>query len=104
VYAVIEDGGRQYRVKTGDILDVDRRDLSEGQETIEFDRVLMLGEGEDAQIGTPTVTGAKVIARIDKEFKARKIDVVKFRRRKGYQVKKGHRQRYLRVRIEQIVT
>ncbi len=103
MYAVIEDSGRQYRVNEGDIVEVDRRDVDEGQKTLDFDRVLMLGDAENAQIGTPVVEGAKVVARIEGEIKAKKIDVIKFRRRKGHRVKRGHRQRYLRVRVERIV-
>ena len=103
MYAIFEDGGRQYKVSTGDKVYVDRRDLPAGQETIEFGRVLALGEGEDARIGQPFVDGAKVIAHVDGEVKGEKIDVIKFRRRKGYRRKTGHRQKHLQVVISEIV-
>ena len=99
MYAIFEDGGRQYKVSTGDKVYVDRRDLPAGQETIEFDRVLALGEGEDARIGQPFVDGAKVIAHVDGEVKGEKIDVIKFRRRKHHMKRMGHRQNYTEVEI-----
>lgn len=102
MYAIFEDSGRQYKVSSGDKIYVDIRDLTEGQETIEFDQVLALGEGEETQIGQPVIDGAKVVAKIDRELKAKKIDVIKFRRRKNYRRKQGHRQQYLQVRIDQI--
>lgn len=102
MYAIIEDGSRQYRVGVGDTIEVDRRDLPEGQDTIEFDRVLLVGQGSDVKIGQPFVPGASVRATVHGEVKAPKIDVVKFKRRKGYRVKRGHRQKYLRVTVAEI--
>jgi len=104
VYAIIEDGGRQFKVAPGDKVYVDLRDLAEGQSTIEFDRVLALGEGADARIGQPFVQGAKVVARIQGELRGPKIDVVKFRRRKRYRRKTGHRQDYIQVTVSDIVS
>jgi large subunit ribosomal protein L21 len=104
VYAIFEDGGRQYKVSAGDKIYVDIRDLAEGQETIEFDQVLALGEGEDSRIGQPMIEGAKVVGKIDGELKAKKINVVKFRRRKNYRRKQGHRQKHLQVTISEIVS
>mgnify|MGYP002624596785 CR=1 FL=1 len=83
MYAIFEDGGRQYKVSAGDKVYVDLRDLNEGQDTIEFDRILMLGEGAESKIGQ--VVG------------------VDFRRRKNVRVKYGHRQRHLEVTIAEIV-
>lgn len=103
MYAIFEDGGRQYKVSTGDKVYVDRRDLPEDQETIEFDRVLALGEGEDARIGQPFVDGAKVVARVDGEVKGEKLYIIKFKRRKGYRRRTGHRQKHLQVVISEIV-
>ena len=103
MYAIFEDGGRQYKVSTGDKVYVDRRELPENQDTIEFDRVLALGEGADARIGQPLVEGAKVIARVNGEVKGKKIDVIKFRRRKTYRRKTGHRAKHLQVIISEIV-
>jgi len=103
VYAIFEDGSRQYWVQPGDVIDLDRRDLEEGQETIEFDRVLLVGRGEDLLVGRPVVEGAKVVAKVVGELKGPKIHIYKYKRRKGYRLKKGHRQRYLRVEIAEIV-
>jgi large subunit ribosomal protein L21 len=104
VYAIFEDGGRQYRVQEGDTLRVDLRDLTDGQETIEFDKVLMVGQGKKAKVGQPFVDGAKVVARVDGEVKGQKVVGTLYRRRKNVRVKKGHRQRHLDVTVEQIVT
>ena len=103
MYAIIEDGGRQYKVCEGEIIDVDLRELPEGTDTIEFDKVLLLGEGSEAQIGAPVVSGAKVRGKVQSEIKAHKIEIIHFIRRKGHLTHKGHRQRYLRVKIEEIV-
>ena len=104
MYAIFEDGGRQYKASPGDKLYVDLRDLAEDQETLEFDHVLAVGEGEDARIGQPLVEGAKVVARIEGEVKGPKIDVIKFRRRKNYQRKQGHRQKHIQVTISEIIS
>ncbi len=104
MYAIIEDSGTQYRVTEGQVIDVDVRSLPENTETIEFDKILLVGEGSDVKIGTPTVEGAKVIAKIREEIKGPKVDVVHFIRRKGHLTRKGHRQKYLRVQIEQILS
>lgn len=103
MHAIFEDGGRQYRVKSGDVLLVDRRDLEEGQTEIRFDNVLMVGEGAEAKIGTPWVDGASVAAKIvNDEMKMPKIEGLKFGRRKGYRRKWGHRQRMMRIQISAI--
>ena len=102
MYAVIADGGKQYMVRQGQALYVEKRDLPEGSTMIEFDQVLALGEGESSRIGSPTVPGAKVTARLLELVKGPKETIVKFRRRKGYRLKKGHRQNYLKVQIESI--
>jgi len=103
VYAIIEDGGRQYKVAPGDKIYVDIRDLPEGQETIEFDRVLAVGEGADARIGQPLVAGVKVIGRLEGEVKGEKLHIMKYRRRKNYRRVTGHRQKHLQVTISEIV-
>jgi large subunit ribosomal protein L21 len=102
VYAVFEDGGKQYKVSEGDALLIERRDLDEGQAKITFDKVLMVGEGQDARIGTPWVTGATVNAKVTEELKTPKVVGVKFKRRKGYMKRFGHRQQMLKVAIEKI--
>jgi large subunit ribosomal protein L21 len=102
VYAIFEDGGKQYKVSQGDSLLIERRDgVGPGDEVV-FDKVLMVGEGDGAAIGTPWVQGASVTARLSKELKMPKVRTVKFRRRKGYRLTKGHRQQMLRVEIASI--
>ncbi len=102
MYAIFEDGGKQYKVSAGDKLLVERRDLPEGQSELTFDKVLMLGEGEAARIGTPFVAGASVSAKLVEELKLPKVVGIKFRRRKGYKRKFGHRQQALKVEISAI--
>jgi large subunit ribosomal protein L21 len=103
VYAIIETGSKQYRVQPGDTIDIELLELAEGQETVEFDRVLMIGDGENVKIGTPVVTGAKVVAKSLGELRGPKIEIVKYKRRKGYRLHTGHRQNLIRVQIDQIV-
>jgi len=105
VYAIISDGGFQYKVQEGLEFEVQLREMPADAKTIEFDRVLMVGDlGEEPQIGQPTVAGAKVVATVLGEIKGDKQVIQKFARRKGYHLKKGHRQRYLRVRVDKIAT
>jgi large subunit ribosomal protein L21 len=103
VYAIIETGGKQYRVQPGDTIDIELLDLAEGQEQVEFDRVLLVGDGENVKIGTPVVSGAKVIAKSLGGLRGPKIEIVKYKRRKGYRLHTGHRQNLLRVQIDQVV-
>lgn len=102
MYAIFEDGGKQYKVTEGDALLVEIRDLAEGQSEVVFDQVLMLGDGETAVIGTPWIGGATVTASITQELKMPKVTTIKHRRRKGYKLKKGHRQQMLKVKISAI--
>ena len=103
MYAIISDGGFQYRVTEGCVVDLQRRDLPANAKKIEFNRVLMVGDlGDGPKIGRPAVAGAKVTASIVGDFKADKIVIRKFARRKGYALKKGHRQKMLKVQIEKI--
>jgi large subunit ribosomal protein L21 len=105
MYAIIEDSGTQIRVSPGEVLDIDLREGAEAGASISFDRVLLVGDpasDEPASIGTPYLDGAAVTAEVLDEIKGDKIDVIHFKRRKGYRRKKGHRQRYLRVRISDI--
>jgi large subunit ribosomal protein L21 len=102
VYAVIEDRTRQYKVTEGQMIDIDL--LPAGQTTVEFDRVLLVGEGASTKVGEPTVAGAKVVARVaTEEVKGPKLDVGLFIRRKGLFNSIGHRQKYTRVVIEKII-
>ena len=105
MYAVIEDSGTQMKVAPGDVIDIDLRDLGAKKKKIKFDRVLVVGDDQGdaaASIGTPYVDGASVTAEVLAEIKGQKIDVIKFKRRKGYRRKTGHRQRYLRIKIQKI--
>ena len=100
MYAVIETGGKQYRVQQGDVIDVE---LTETQgDKIRFDRVLMVGGDEGIQVGDPTVSGASVSGVLENEVRGPKLRVFKRKRRKGYRRTTGHRQDMLRVRIEEI--
>ena len=104
MYAIISDGGFQYRVEEGLVFEVQRKELDENIKTVEFDRVLMVGDlGDGPKVGHPTVEGAKVTATVVEEFKDDKIIIRKFNRRKGYALKKGHRQKLLRLRVDKIV-
>ena len=103
VYAIFEDSGRQYKVSTGDKIFVDVRDVDDDQETLEFDRVLAVGEGADSRIGQPYIEGVKVIGHLDGRVKGPKLTIMKFRRRKDSQTKTGHRQKHLQVTIGEIV-
>ena len=102
VYAIIQDGAHQYKVSEGDTLEVQLHDIEEDQKSLVFDQVLLVGDGSESKIGQPFVEGAKVTASIDGEIKGDKIVIMKMRRRKGYRRKQGHRQRYLRVKIDKI--
>ncbi|MGI9015191.1 MAG: 50S ribosomal protein L21 [Phycisphaerales bacterium] len=103
MYAIIEDSGTQIKVSPGDVIEIDLRSDAAPESTISFDRVLAVGDGEAAaSIGRPYLPGATVTATVIEEFKDKKIDVRKFKRRKGYQRKQGHRQRLLRVKVESI--
>ena len=102
MYAIIEDQGRQYTVTEGEILEVDLKKDSTEQESIVFERVLMVRGDSETRVGTPTVPGAKVVATILGEHKGAKIVVRKFKRRKKYRRKQGHRQKYTRIRIDAI--
>jgi len=103
VYAIISDGAHQYRVEEGQVLEVQRKDIEPDTKSIEFDRVLMVGDIEDGpKVGQPVVEGAKVTASVVRELKGDKVSIQKFRRRKDYALKKGHRQKFLQVKIEKI--
>lgn len=101
MHAVIESGGKQYRVEPGSRIRVERLAAEEGAE-VELDRVLLVGDGEKAVVGAPRVAGGKVSATVLGHGRARKITVIKFRRRKGYMRKQGHRQAYTELRITDV--
>jgi large subunit ribosomal protein L21 len=98
MYAIIEDSGRQFKVTSGDTIDIDR-EVGEGDKSVKFDRVLLVAGEGSPKIGAPLVANATVTADIIGPVKGPKIDIVKYKRRKGYAKKQGHRQPALRVRI-----
>jgi large subunit ribosomal protein L21 len=102
MYAVIATGGKQYRVSEGAVLRVEKLDAEEGA-SIEFDRVLLVGDGDTVNVGKPFLEGGKVQATVMSQGKARKVEIVKFRRRKNYRRTKGHRQQFTQVKITGIV-
>ena len=101
MYAVIETGGKQYRVNQGDIIKVEKLTVDVGQK-VDFDRVLLVGEGTDVKVGNPLVDGASVSGTVVEQDRHKKIIVFKMKRRKGYRRSQGHRQDLLRVRIDDI--
>ena len=98
MYAVIKTGGKQYRVSEGSVLRVEKLDGAAGDK-IEFDSVLLVGEGEDVKVGTPFVKGSKVEATVQSQGRSRKVEVIKFKRRKNYKRTQGHRQAYTEIRV-----
>ena len=98
MYAIIEEAGRQHKVTAGDTLLIDRQ-IGENEKTIKFDRVLLVGGEGEPKIGLPALANASVSADVIGEEKGKKIDIQKYKRRKGYHKKIGHRQRYTRVKI-----
>ncbi len=101
MYAIIETGGKQYRVQDGDVLDVEVDARSEG-DSIQFDRVLLVGNEDKVTVGDPTVANASVTATAVSDVRGPKVTVFKKKRRKGYKRTAGHRQNLLRVRIDGI--
>ncbi len=101
MYAIIRTGGKQYQVAAGDQLRVEKL-AGEVGDTVEIDDVLLVADGDDVKIGQPVVDGAKVTAQIVEQGKDKKIIVFKKKRRKGYKVKKGHRQPYTALAIKEI--
>ncbi|MDH3419169.1 MAG: 50S ribosomal protein L21 [Gammaproteobacteria bacterium] len=101
MYAVFKTGGKQYRASKGDRLRVERLEAEEGA-TVEFDQVLLVGEGTNVKLGSPLVSGSKVKAEVTSQGRARKIKVLKFKRRKNYMRVKGHRQHFTEVEITSI--
>lgn len=98
MYAVIESGGKQHRVQEGETLKLEKIELAPG-ETISFDKVLMVGEGESVKIGAPYVDGGKVTAEVISQGRHAKVKIVKFRRRKHSMKQAGHRQWFTEVKI-----
>lgn len=101
MYAVFKTGGKQYRASEGDKLRIERLDVAVG-DTVEFDEVLIVANGADIRIGKPIVDGGKVAGKVLAQGRGRKVEVVKFKRRKNYQRHHGHRQHFTEVEITSI--
>ena len=101
MYAVVRTGGKQYRVTPGDSIDVEVLPHAVGEQ-IELNEVLLVTDGAKSQIGQPLVAGAKIRAPVTRQAMTRKVIIFKFRRNNRYRRKKGHRQQYTRLRIDEI--
>jgi large subunit ribosomal protein L21 len=102
MYAVIETGGKQYRVSEGDVINVEKLPNDVGDK-VEFDRVLLVSGKDGVTVGQPVVEGSKVVARVEAVERGRKIRVWKYRPSNRYRRRQGHRQTYTRLRIQKIV-
>ncbi len=102
MYAIIRTGGRQFRAEVGKMVDVERMPNAVN-DAIEIGEVLLIGNGDATQIGQPTVAGAKVKATVVAQYRAKKVIVFKYRQRTNFRRKRGHRQYYTRLRIDEII-
>ena len=100
MYAVIETGGKQYRVATGDVIEVETLPVEAG-ESVELDQVLMVSGADGVKVGTPTIDGARVKATVQGHDRAKKIIV--YKHKKNYHKKQGHRQNFTRLQIDEIL-
>ena len=103
MYAVVKSGARQYRAGVGDTILVERLPAKVGEQ-LELDQVLLVADGEQFEVGRPTVDGAKMLATVVAQEKGPKIQIFKYHPRKRYRQRAGHRQRYTRLRVDEIVT
>lgn len=101
MYAIFTTGGKQYRVSQGDKLDIEKLDVEEGA-TVDFENVLMVSNDDAVQIGAPYVAGGKVTATVTEQGRGKKVEIIKFRRRKHHQKRTGHRQYITKVEITAI--
>jgi len=101
-YVIIEDGGKQYRAVEGGTIEVDRYDAEPGEQ-IDLDRVLLFADGDEVVFGTPLIEGAKIEATVLEQIKGPKVVVFKYKPKERYRVKKGHRQKYTRLKVDAIV-
>ena len=103
MYAIIETGGKQYRVQNGDKIAVEKLGIEDGQKVI-FDRVLVVGDGDDVKVGAPYVDGVTVEGNVIETGKGKKVVIFKYKAKKDYRKKQGHRQPYTMVKIESLGT
>ena len=101
MYAIIEEGARQFKVTTGDTLLIDRK-VEEGTKELKLDRVLLIGGAGDVTVGQPLVAGASVTVDVLGDVKGKKVISFDYKRRKGYRKTKGHRQQYTKVKVTAI--
>ena len=98
MYAVVNTGGKQYKLAQGDICRIEKLDAEEGA-SVELDKVLMVADGDSINIGTPYVKGGKVTAVVKAHGRAKKVEIMKFRRRKHHQKRTGHRQYFTEIEV-----
>ncbi len=98
MYAVISTGGKQYKLAQGDVCRIEKLDAEEGA-SVEIDKVLMIADGDNINIGAPFVDGGKVTATVKAHGRAKKVEIMKFRRRKHHQKRTGHRQYYTEIEV-----
>ncbi|MFA7244976.1 MAG: 50S ribosomal protein L21 [Candidatus Magasanikbacteria bacterium] len=103
MFAVIETGGKQYLIKTGDVLKIEKLEVEVGKEVV-FDKVLMLAkeDGKDVKIGKPYLEGASIVAMCEEQGKHRTIRVIKYKRKVRYKRTNGHRQRFTKVKVAEV--
>ena len=101
MYAIVETGGKQYRVTPGDTFRVEKLPVDRGA-TIELDRVLMIADDENMTVGTPLVAGAKVICTVLEQDRAKKVIAIRYKAKKNVRVRRGHRQYFSRIRVDSI--
>jgi len=101
MYAIIETGGKQFKVKEGDVIRVEKLDAAEGA-SYSFDRVIAVVNGDEVKLGKPYIIGAKVSAEVTGQGKHKKVVVYKFKSKKGFHKKKGHRQPFTSLKIKSI--
>ncbi|SRR6056297_2305437 len=98
MYAVFKTGGKQYKAAPGDIIQVEKLDAENGA-SVELDEVLMVADGDDVRVGSPTIDGGKVTAEVVSHGRGDKVRIIKFRRRKHHMKRMGHRQHYTEIKI-----
>lgn len=101
MYAVFESGGKQHRIQKGDVIRVEKLAAEMG-ETLSFDQILLIGEGDSVKVGEPFVKGAQVVVEVVAQGRGEKITIIKFKRRKNYRRKQGHRQDYTAIKVVDI--
>lgn len=101
MYAIIQTGGKQYRVAKDEVINVEKLNGELGQ-SVDFDEILMISDGDNIQMGTPFIAGAKVTAEVMEHGRAKKVEILKFKRRKHHMKRQGHRQAFTAVKIKEI--